>query len=119
MLSFKIFPYLPIFNKFFTIRKNRENTIEQQKKDFTNTMSGRKSFEKTTNSKRFGAKVGGYKVTLCEETGTKGNGYEGNGYEKNGYERYLCQLCGFVLRNPIQTMRGQLACYSCYDNALR
>ena len=112
-------------------------------------MSGRNSLKETTNRKRFGGKVGGYKVTLCEEAGTekngtqgngtkgngtKGNGYERNGYErngyekngyekngyeKNGYEKYFCPLCGFVLRNPVQTMRGQLACYSCYDNALR
>ena len=44
---------------------------------------------------------GGYDVTLCEESGS---------------EKFLCELCRYILKEPIQTIRGHLACALCYEN---
>ena len=33
------------------------------------------------------------------------------------YEKYKCPLCKFLIREPIQTERGELACMDCYNTA--
>jgi len=43
----------------------------------------------------------GYKVKLCEKAD----------------EKYMCPLCSKLMRNPVQTYRGILACASCYEHA--
>ena len=46
---------------------------------------------------------------------------------KNGYDielvdslptQFLCPFCKLLMRNPIQTFRGGLACEYCYKHAL-
>ncbi|XP_057305915.1 TNF receptor-associated factor 5-like [Hydractinia symbiolongicarpus] len=42
-----------------------------------------------------------------------------------GYEsvldvgQYTCSLCGYICRNTVQTCRGEIACSSCYSEALK
>ena len=46
-----------------------------------------------------------------------------NGYHLELVEtlpiKYLCPLCKRLMRDPIQTFRGELACEHCYKEALR
>lgn len=46
----------------------------------------------------------GYKVTLCEKVDER---------------RFKCPLCFRLMRDPVQTYRGQLACAYCYKEAKR
>ena len=47
--------------------------------------------------------IAGYNVNLCEKVD----------------QRFICPLCSRLLRNPVQTFRGVLACASCYQHAKR
>ena len=38
---------------------------------------------------------------------------------KNDDKRFFCQICGGVLKKPIQTFRGNVACYQCYHEKLK
>ena len=48
-------------------------------------------------------KIGGYDVLLASTLPA----------------RYRCPLCQLLLRNAVQTIRGELACESCYMNSRR
>ena len=45
--------------------------------------------------------IGGYKVSLCEDV----------------QDTLLCPFCKLLMRNPVQTFRGELACEYCYVQA--
>ena len=47
------------------------------------------------------ANTDGYKVTLCEDV----------------QDTFLCPFCKLLMRNPVQTFRGELACEYCYIQA--
>ena len=50
-------------------------------------------------------KGGGYNVKLWDEGDVLKN------------EKFICPFCKLLMRNPVQTCRGELACSSCYQHA--
>ena len=45
------------------------------------------------------------------------HGYDVHLCNLKEFEKYQCPLCKYLIRHPIQTERGELACEHCYHEA--
>ena len=48
------------------------------------------------------------------ESGSTSLGYNVKLYDIKNLDRYTCQLCNLLLREPVQSERGEVACGQCY-----